>query len=172
LATGDPGSAYTTVRPLADSVMAGPRELEIAEKAARATGSADADSLRTRLASARSSQAAELTQKGQAALASEDWNGAIAAYGQLAQMGKDAEVLKRLALALSHAGRADDAIAAADQARALRPDDPDTTYMAGYVRAAGGKDRATALSLLKRASEADPGNAMFKRTLARFSTAS
>jgi len=171
LATGDPGSAYATVRPLTDSVMAGPRELELAEKVARAIGSADADALRTRLTSARGSQTAELTQKGQAALASEDWSGAIAAYGQLAQLGKDAEVLKRLALALSHAGRADDAIAAADQARALRPDDPDTTYMAGYVRAAGGKDRATALSLLKQASDADPGNAMFKRALARFSTA-
>lgn len=171
LATGDAAAAYATVRPLSDSMLAGPRELELAEKAARAMGSADADTLRRRLASARNGKAADLNRKGQAALEREDWNGAIAAYGQLAQQGKDAEVLKRLAIALSHADRTDEAIAAADQARVLRPEDPDTTYMAGYVRAAGGKDRATGLALLKQASDADPGNALFKRSLARFSTA-
>ncbi|MBA4353337.1 MAG: hypothetical protein C0409_01475 [Novosphingobium sp.] len=171
LATGDASAAYATVRPLSDGLLAGPRELELAEKAARAMGSAEADGLKRRLVEARGSQSAELVRKGQAALLREDWNAAIAAYGQLAQTGKDAEVLKRLALALSHVGRTDEAIAAADQARALRPDDPDTAYMAGYVRAAGGKDRAAGLTLLKQASDADPGNALFKRSLARFSNA-
>lgn len=169
LATGDAAAAYATVKPLSDSVMAGPRELELAEKAARSIGAADADVLRARLASAKASAVQDLTRKGQAALSAEDWTGAVAAYGQLAQMGEDAEVLKRLAMALSHAGRADEAIAAADRARALRPEDPDTTYMAGYVRAAAGRDRATALSLLKQASEAAPDNVQFRRSLARFS---
>jgi tetratricopeptide (TPR) repeat protein len=171
LATGDAASAYATVRPLSDSLLAGVDELELAEKAATAMGSADADGLRTRLAAVRSSQSAQLNRKGIAALAREDWNGAIEAYGQLAAMGKDAEVMKRLAFALSHAGQSDDAIVAADQARTLRPEDPDMTYMAGYVRAMGGKDRETALSLLKQASDADPNNVLFKRSLARFSTA-
>lgn len=171
MATGDAAAAYATVRPLSDSLIAGEDELDVAEKAARAMGSPDADALKGRLAAVRTSQSVELNRKGRAAIASEDWNGAIAAYGQLAQMGKDAEVLKRLSLALSHAGRVDEAIAAADEARTLRPEDPDMTYMAGYVRAVGGKDRATALSLLKQASDTDPGNAVFKRSLARFSTA-
>lgn len=169
LATGDAAAAYATVKPLADSVMAGPRELELAEKAARAMGSANADVLKARLASAKVDAAQDLTRKGQAAMASQDWAAAVGAYGQLAQMGDDAEVLKRLALALSHAGRTDEAIAAADRARALRPDDPDTIYMAGFVRAAGGKDRSTGLTLLKQASDAAPGNVQFRRSLARFS---
>lgn len=169
LATGDGAAAYATVRTLSDSVMAGPRELELAEKAARAMGSPDADRLRLRFETARNSAAQRLTAKGQAALAREDWNAAAAAYGQLAQMGEDADVLKRLAMALSHAGRADQAMAAADRARALRPDDPDTAYMAGYVRLAGGKDRAAGLALLRQACEAAPDNAMFRRSLARFS---
>ncbi|MBB3861006.1 tetratricopeptide (TPR) repeat protein [Novosphingobium hassiacum] len=169
LATGDAAAAYATVRPLSDSVLAGPRELELAEKAARAIDSADAATLRERLASAKQSAAQDLSRKGQAAFDKEDWNSAVAAYAQLAQMGEDAEVLKRLALALSHAGRTDEAIAAADRARTLRPEDPDTVYMAGYVRAAAGRDRAMALSLLRQASQADPGNAQFKRSLARYS---
>ena len=171
LATGDAVAAYATVRPLSDSLIAGEDELDVAEKAARAMGNPDADGLKVRLSAVRTSQSVELDRKGRAAIASEDWNGAIGAYGQLAQMGKDAEVMKRLSLALSHAGRTDEAIAAADEARALRPEDPDMTYMAGYVRAVGGKDRATALGLLKQASDTDPGNAVFKRSLSRFSTA-
>lgn len=170
LATGDAAAAYATVRPLSDSFLAGPEELELAERAARALGSADADVLKARLAAVRTSQTAELNRKGRNALAREDWSGAIAAYGQLAQLGKDAEVMKRLAMALSRAGRTDDAIKAADEARALRPEDPDMTYMAGYVRAAGGRDREVALGLLKQASDKDPANALFKRSLARFST--
>ena len=102
-------------------------------------------------------------------MAAEDWQAASDAYGELASLGEDAEVFKRLAMALSRAGRTDEAIAAADRARALRPDDPDTAYMAGYVRAAGGRDRAVALSLLKKASEADPENPLFRNSLARFS---
>lgn len=171
LATGDAAAAYATVRPLSDSVLAGPRELELAERAARAADSPDADGLRARLAAVKQSATQDLARKGQAAMDKEDWNGAMAAYGQLAQIGADAEVLKRLALASSHAGRTDAAIAAADQARTLRPDDPDTVYMAGYVRAAGGRDRALALSLLKQASDAEPANVLFKRSLARFSGA-
>ncbi len=171
LATGDAAAAYATVRPLSDSMLAGEEELDVAEKAARAMGSADADALKARLAAVRTSQTVALNNKGRAAIAREDWNGAIDAYGQLAQMGKDAEVMKRLALALSHAGRTDEAIVAADQARVLRPDDPDMTYMAGYVRAVGGRDRATALGLLQQARDKDPGNAVFQRSLARFSPA-
>ncbi|MDT0507871.1 tetratricopeptide repeat protein [Novosphingobium sp. MMS21-SN21R] len=169
LATGDGAAAYATVRPLSDSVLAGPRELELAEKAARAMGSPDADRLRLRLATARNSAAQGLTAKGQAALAREDWIAATDAYGQLAQLGDDADVLKRLAMALSHAGQAEQAMVAADRAKALRPDDPDTVYIAGYVRLAGGKDRMTGLALLRQACEAAPDNAMFRRSLARFS---
>lgn len=168
LETGDAAAAYATVRPLSDSVMAGPRELEIAEKAARAIDSPDAAVLSRRLAVANAGVTQGLVRQGEKALATQDWNGAAAAYGQLAAMGDDPEVFKRLAMALSHLGRVDEAIRMADRARALRPEDPDTTYMAGYVRAAGGKDQAAGLGLLRQAAEAAPENVLFRRSLARF----
>lgn len=171
MATGDAAAAYATVKPLSDSLLAGPPELELAEMAARAIESPDAEGLSRRLAAAKAGTSQRLIRQGEKALATQDWNGAAAAYGQLAAMGDDAEVMKRLAMALSHLGRTDEAIRAADRARALKPEDPDTTYMAGYVRAAGGKDTATGIALLKQASEAAPQNVTFRRSLARFSVA-
>lgn len=169
LETGDAAAAYATVKPLSDSLLAGPRELELAEKAARAINSPEAEALRARLGAVRTSAAQTLSGKGQGALARQDWNAAIAAYGELAQLGDDAGVFKRLALALSHAGRTGEAMAAADKARSLSPDDPDTMYMAGYVRAVGGADRANGIRFIRQAIEVDPGNALYRASLARFS---
>ncbi|NLR38359.1 tetratricopeptide repeat protein [Novosphingobium sp. ERW19] len=168
LATGDSLAAFGTVRPLADSQLAGPRELELAAKAAEAAGLVDAALLRARLRAAQAGQIKTLAAEGQAALAREDWSAAAEAYAQLAHSGDDAEVLKRLALALSHVGKGEEAIKAADKARALRPDDPDTLYMAGLVRARAGRDMPTAIDLLRKASSAEPTNAVFRSTLARY----
>lgn len=168
LATGDARSAFATVWPLARSTMAGPRELDLAAKAAEAAGLPEAGAIRARIAEAQRGLSQRLSEQGQAALAREDWGAAADAYGQLAQMGEDAEVMKRLALALSHSGKADDAIRAADQARALRPEDPDTAYMAGLVRARAGRDSVAAVALLREASEAAPDNITFRRALARY----
>ncbi|WP_156484040.1 tetratricopeptide repeat protein, partial [Novosphingobium subterraneum] len=170
LATGDSLAAFGTVRPLAASQLAGPRELELAVKAADAAGLPDATPLRARLRAAQAGQAQSLAAEGQAALAREDWSAAAQAYAQLAQSGDDPEVLKRLALALSHAGKGEEAIRAADKARALRPEDPDTLYMAGLVRARTGTDLPTAITLLRKASSAEPTNAVFRNTLARYQT--
>jgi tetratricopeptide (TPR) repeat protein len=169
MATGDAAAAYATVKPLSDSLLAGPQELELAEMAAKALESPDAPQLSARLAAAKAGTSQGLIRQGEKAMATQDWNGAVAAYSQLAATGDDAEVMKRLAMALSHLGRTDEAIKAADRARAIKPEDPDTTYMAGYVRAAGGKDVATGITLLKQASEAAPQNVTFRRSLARFS---
>lgn len=167
LATGDARTAFATVRPLADGTMAGPRELELAAKAAEAAGLPEAAAYRSRLAK-QDSPSRKLSAQGQDALAREDWNAAVTAFAALAQLGDDADVFKRLALALSHVGRADEAIRAADKARALRPEDPDTSYMAGLVRVRAGKDIPVALSLLRGASEAEPGNSAFRNALAHY----
>lgn len=168
LAVGDAAAAYATVQPLAQGILAGPRELEIAAKAAEALNRPDAAAWRARQVAAVEGTAARLAGAGQAALAREDWNAAVAAYRQLLQTGEDADVLTRLALALSHSGQSAEAIRSADRARALRPDDPDTAYVAGIVRARGGLDRATGLALLRQAAEAAPGNVVFRRSLATY----
>lgn len=167
LATGDAVRAYATVKPLAESVLAGPRELELAERAARAAGDRAAGAIKARLQSAQLKQAQSLTEAGHAALARRDWNAAIEAFGQLSELGSDGEVHKRLAFALSMAGRHDEAIVHADKALVLRPDNPDMLHIAGLTRLNAGRDKPKALALLKAASERDPNSLQFKGDLAR-----
>jgi tetratricopeptide (TPR) repeat protein len=167
LATGDAVRAYATVKPLAESVLAGPRELELAERAARAAGDPAAGAIKARLQSAQLKQAQSLTEAGHAALARRDWNAAIEAFGQLSDLGEDGEVHKRLAFALSMAGRHDEAIVHADKALALRPGNPDMLHIAGLTRLNAGRDKPKALGLLKAASQRDPNSLQFKGDLAR-----
>lgn len=168
LATGDALAAFSTIRPLAIATSAGPRELELAAKAAEAANLPEAGAIKARFASVRDGQAQKLANQGQAALARQDWNGAVAAYAELAQLGDDPQVLKRLALALSHAGNVGEAIKVADKARVMQPADPDTAYVAGFVRARAGRDMPVAITLLRQASEASPDNPVFRATLARY----
>lgn len=167
LATGDAVKAFATVKPLADSVMAGPRELELAERAARGAGDPAAGAIKARLQSAQLRQAQSLTEAGHAALARRDWNAAIEAFGQLSELGNDSEVHKRLAYALSMAGRHDEAIAHADKALALRPDNPDMLHIAGLTRVNAGRDKPKALALLKAAIERDPNSMQFRADFVR-----
>ncbi|MFC3671722.1 tetratricopeptide repeat protein [Novosphingobium pokkalii] len=167
LATGDPATALRTVRPLSDSRLAGPRELDLALRAARAAGDPAADTLAARTKSAQWQQDQKLAADGQAALGLRDWAGAIAAYSALLGEGGDAEVLKRLALACSNAGQHHEAIAYADRALLLAPRDPDMLHMAGLARLNAGQEPEAAQRLLQRAVDADPANRLFRADLAR-----
>ena len=169
MTTNDPAAAYATVKPLADSLLAGMHELELAEAAARQVGlEAEADVLKTRLATISQNRALALAKSAEAAVARADWAEAIAAYRQVSKMGNDTEVLRRLAMVLSQSGQADEAIATADRALAIAPDDPEMIHLAGYVRAKAGKELPTAHQMLQQASAADPANVLFRRDAARF----
>lgn len=167
LATGDAATALRTIRPLSDSLLAGQRELDLALRAARAAGDPMADTLAARLQSAQLKRDEGLAGAAQAAMARRDWPAAIAAYSALLGDGSDAEVLKRLAVACSNAGRHAEAIAYADRALLISPRDPDMLHMAGLARLNAGQDLDTARRLLARASEADPANRLFRADLAR-----
>ena len=108
-----------------------------------------------------------LAADGQAALGRRDWAAAITAYTTLLGNGSDPEVLKRLAVACTSAGRHQDAIAYADRALALAPRDPDMLHIAGLARLNAGQDMAAAQHLLQRAVDADPANRLFRADLAR-----
>ncbi|MEQ1497025.1 MAG: tetratricopeptide repeat protein [Novosphingobium sp.] len=172
LATGDARAAWATLQPLAISIMAGPRELELGEKAARAAGDQTADALAARLRSPGFKQAQNLTQQGQQALARRDWPAAIAAYQALLALGQDAEAHKRLAFALTNSAQHDQAIAEADRALALEPENADMLHMAGLTRFNAGRDAAKALQLLQAAARKDPASALFRTDLARAQQAS
>ncbi len=169
MATGDPAAAYQTVRPLAESLIADDPELELAEAAARALDrDAEADEWKAKRLSPQRAVALDLAAKAAEAAEREDWPTAVAFYRQLVGMGQDGEVYRRLALALSRAGKADEAIAAADRARGLVPGDPDLVHLAGYVRAVAGKQPDAARRLLQEAADSDPRNPVFRQSLARW----
>lgn len=165
LATGDAASAWTTLKPLAQSTLADGRILELAEKAARDSGAPEADALRARLEPKRLKAMQALAQQGEAAMSRADWNAAIPIYERLLAGGPDPEVLKRLALASSKLGRVDAAIGYADKALALQPTGPDYLHMAGLVRLNAGKDLPGAVRYLQAAASTDPRNGVLKRDL-------
>lgn len=169
MATNDPKAAYTTVKPLAESQIADTPELELAEAAARALELEDeAERWKAKRLSPQRAAALDLAGKAEDAVLRERWDEAIAAYRVIAAQGDDAEVYRRLALALSRSGKGEEAIAVADRARALSPADADLIHLSGYVRAVAGKEPDTARRLLLEASRADPRNPVYRKSLARW----
>ena len=165
LATGDAEAAFATIRPLAESTLAGTRELELAERAARAAGQPEADVLRARLGSADLKQRQAMATQGMAALMRSDWNAAIAAYQPLLAAGEDGEVLKRLAWAATNAGRHDEAIDYADRALKIMPASADALHLAGLARINAGRDVGRGRELVNQAVAAEPENPRFRRSL-------
>ncbi|WP_324694993.1 tetratricopeptide repeat protein [Novosphingobium aerophilum] len=167
LATGDAGGAWETLRPLAASALARPEILDAAQEAARSVGDPQAEVLKARLDPVRLKAAMAQADKGQAALAAQDWSGAVAIYLPLLGQGEDPEVLKRLAFASLRLGRAKEALAYADRALAADPDNPDCLRTAGVVRLEAGRDIPAARRLLEAAAAADPRNQDIARDLAK-----
>ena len=73
LATGDAATALRTVAPLSDSVLAGPRELDLAARAAQAASDPSAAAIAARLHTPQFKVNQQLAAAGQAALARQDW---------------------------------------------------------------------------------------------------
>lgn len=167
LAVGDGASALRTVQPLSDSVLAGQRELELALRAAQAANDPSADALAARLRSPALKVNEQLASAGQAALARQDWQAALAAYGKIPGHENDAEVLRRMALAASRVGQTDVALGYADRALSLAPRNADMMHTAALVRFEAGRDRDQMLRLMKEASRLDPANRLFRADLAR-----
>lgn len=163
LAAGDMRGAWATLAPLSASTLAAPEVLEPAAQAARAVGAPEAAALRARLDPARLKATMALIDRGEAALAAEDWAAAAPVYRRLLERGEDPEVLKRLALAESGLGDAGAAVAHADRAVGRDPGNADYLYVAAVVRLSGKQDLAEARRLLEAALVVDPGN----RTIAR-----
>lgn len=171
LATGDAATALRTVAPLSGSVLAGPRELDLAMRAAKAAGDPSAAALSARLNSPQLKQTMQLANAGLAALNRQDWAGALAVYRQIPGHENDPQVLRRLAEAAAKAGQADAAISYADRALDMAPRDADMLHVAGLVRLDSGRDRDRMLRLMQEAARLDPANRLFRADLARASAA-
>ena len=167
LAVHDGAGALKTIRPMADSVLAGPRELDLAIQAAGMARDPVAKIYAQRRNSPQLAASNAAANQALAATARRDWAGVLAAYGAIPGADGDGEVLKRMALAASNLGQADVALRDADRALELAPANPDMLHIAGLVRLNAGRDRAMAHSLLKQALERDPANRVFRADYAR-----
>ena len=167
LAVGDAAGALRTAQPLAESVLAGQREVDLALRAAKAANDPAAAGYAARMASAQFKVNAQLASAGQAALTRQDWKAALAAYGRIQGYENDAEVLRRMAAAAVRAGDADAALRHADRALELAPRNADMLHTAALVRLETGRDRETMLRLMKEATRLDPTNRVLRADLAR-----
>ncbi|WP_353226890.1 tetratricopeptide repeat protein [Novosphingobium sp.] len=167
LAVGDGSGAMQTIRPLADSVLAGEQELDVAIRAATMAHDPALPGYQQRRASPQLAMIAATAGAATAAMGRRDWAAALAALRTIPGADRDPEVLKRLALAASNLGQADAALAYADHALELDPRNPDMLHIAGLVRINAGRDRGLAQSLLRQALERDPANRLFRADLAR-----
>ena len=167
LATGDSADAWKTLEPLARSTLATPEILNAARQAAAAVGDPQAADLAARLQPQRLKATTALVEKGEKALSDQNWSLALTTYRQLLDQGNDPQVLKRLAIASDNLGQGGQAIAYADRAVAISPQDPDMLYMAGVVRLDSGQDLAGARTLLQRAANADPHDGVIAAALAK-----
>lgn len=167
LETGDGVDALDTIAPLANSVLAGERELQLALRAARSIDDPSATDYAARLEAGQWRKAQDVNAAGLAAVARQDWGAAINAWQQLDAPGSDPEIQRRLVFALSRASRHADAVARADRLLALQPDNPDAVYLAGLARTAGGIEAAKGLTLLEKAVRQQPDNWQFRQALAK-----
>ena len=164
---GDGAGALRTIRPLADSVMAGTAELDLAIRAAGMAHDAGLAGYSARRASPQLAAINAATAQAMAAMSARDWAGALAVWRSVPGADSDAQALKLMALSASRLGQGDVAIGYADRALALDSADPDMVYMAGVVRLNAGRDLETARSLLHQALERDPSNRLFRADYAR-----
>lgn len=169
LVLADGRAALTAIRPLADSVLAGPRELDVAIHAAGLARDPVLARYEARLKSPELKAIGARAAEALAAQQRRDWKATIAAYRAIPGYDRDAEVLKRMAQAASNLGDAAVAIGYADKALELDPRNPDMMHVAGVVRLNAGKDPALAQSLLHQALERDPANRRYRADYARAS---
>jgi tetratricopeptide (TPR) repeat protein len=164
---GDAAGALRAIRPVADSVLAGKTELDLAVRAAGAVNDARLASYVARRNSPALNETAAAAKAAAAAVQRRDWAAALAAWQRLPGANGDAQVLKMMALAASRSQHGDQAVAYADRALELDSANPDMIYMAGLVRLNAGRELDAARSLLRQALERDPNNRLFRAVMAR-----
>jgi len=164
---GDAIGALHAIRPVADTVLAGRPELDLAIRAATATHDGALENYVARRNSPGLDAIIAKAQLASAAMERRDWIAALAAWRAIPGAEGDAQVLKLMALSASRAGQGDQAIGYADRALSLDSANPDMLYMAGAVRLNAGRDPDAARSLLRQALERDPTNRLFRADYAR-----
>jgi tetratricopeptide (TPR) repeat protein len=163
----DGAGALQALRPVADSVLAGPAELDLAIRAATLAHDPAGAGYAARRNAPQLAEIGAKVARASAAMDRRDWAAALAAWSAIPGADTDPQTLKLMALATSHIGQGPLAMALADRALSLDAANPDMMHMAGLVRLNAGVDLAAARALLKKALERDPTNRLFRADYAR-----
>lgn len=174
MARGDPRGALAVIRPFADSPAARREDLEIAAKAASASGDPAAAGYQARSKQPAVVAAGRDLIDGDAAMRAGNWAGAAQAYDRILKStdGRNPVVLNNMAYAQLMLGNGPLARTYADRALKEAPNHPSVLDTAGWVRFKTGQDKAEARSLLRRAAELAPGNSTIRAHLAEAERAS
>lgn len=167
LALKDAKAAYATIAPLATSPEGAPQDLALFAKTAKLSGRKGA--IGTALADAPPAErVAQLLAAGDASLREKNWRGAIDAYEALRGWTGDsnAMVLNNLAYARNEAGEGEVALALAEKALALAPDNASVMDTTGWLLVETGRDLKRGIALLEKAAAAAPGNPAIAEHLA------
>ncbi|MEB3416076.1 tetratricopeptide repeat protein [Alteriqipengyuania sp. WL0013] len=165
-ATGEKAEAFATIRPIADRATASPQALALASRLADSTG-AD-NPYKARRALQRDGEYVALLRTADRALSNGENEKAASQYDTLRARGGDGDplVLNNAAVALDRLGRKGEAFSLAQRAHALTPDDPQVQDTLGWTMLRAGGNKARALSLIRSASNAVPGNLQIRWHLA------
>jgi len=167
LAARDPAGAVEVLRPLAALPTASTADLRLLADAAKAADAPDAAALAARAKFPTPQELARTLADADAALKVRNWGNAIAAYQRILAVtdGKNALVLNNLAFAQDQVGNKAVALAYAERALKLAPQNPSVMDTVGWLLVQTGGDKARALQLLRAASAKAPDNATIRQHL-------
>lgn len=168
LAGNDAAGAVQTLTPFAQSKTAAPEDLRLLAKAAEAAGDPNAAFFAARARYPSPQSLGQALGAADSAMRTSNWGNAILAYEQILALtdGRSALVLNNMAWAQAQVGNTEKALAFAQRAIQVAPDDPQVMDTLGWLLHQTGGNKARALDLLRRAAQKAPGNAAIRAHLA------
>lgn len=168
LAGGDAAAAVQTLTPFAQSKSASVEDLRLLAKAAEAAGDPNAAFFAARARYPSPQSLGQALGAADTAMKASNWGNAIKAYEQILALtdGRSALVLNNMAWAQAQVGNRDKALAFAQRAIQVAPDDPSVMDTLGWLLHQTGGNKSRALDLLRRAAQKAPQNQTIAKHLA------
>lgn len=170
---GNVVEAYRVVKPAAMQVGATPELLALAAELAKQQSDPMAEKFASRSAAAQKSDIGDRMKSADAAILADDWRLAETIYAELRGSGHSDNpmILNNSALVALETGDTAGAQRYASEANKLAPNDAFIKDTLGWILLQTGGDKAQALSLIREAAAAAPGNREILEHLAEAFTA-
>ncbi|MEM8694789.1 MAG: tetratricopeptide repeat protein [Pseudomonadota bacterium] len=167
--SGNIRQAFATISAAASRADTSHQVVAYAAHLAERIGDPQASRFARRASARPLDEAQDRLTRAQQAMRANEWQTAAGIYDSLiaGDFANHALILNNAAMAHLRAGNAGRAMALADRAYALTPDDPSVLDSVGWIRLAAAEDRAGSLALLRRAYRLAPGNPQIRLHLAQ-----